>query len=296
MKSTRGSKVIVMAKVAYYPGNTARAASMEVEDCIVPLCKTLGIELVEIPKASSDGGNVISQASPKLQHSLVARNLALAEQKGIDIMTTCATSHAIMCNTADTLAADSIYTSQLNNLIYRTSAIEYSGESKSRHLLHYLVEEIGVDKVRDAVVNPIKLNVAGYYGSNMQREGACGDDDAFLPSYLEQLITALGGVPIDFELKCQSVGAPSLLTLEGTAMAMTAAVLSDAKQNGADIMVSACTISHSNLDSYQSRAGKLTGKDTAMPVVHLAELVAFALGHYPDRFAQLRTRAIVIGS
>jgi succinate dehydrogenase / fumarate reductase cytochrome b subunit len=79
-------------------------------------------------------------------------------------------------------------------------------------------------------------------------------------------------------------------------MAMTAAVLCDAKQSGADMMVSACTISHSNLDSYQSRAGKLTGKDTAMPVVHLAEIVAFALGHFPDRFAQLRTRSLLIGS
>lgn len=288
--------MIDMAKIAYYPGNTARAASMEVEDCIIPLCKTLGIELIEIPKSSSDGGNIISQASPKLQHSLVARNLALAEQKSIDIMTTCATSHAIMCDTADIIASDPVYASQLNNLISMTSGIEYSGESKSRHLLHYLVEDIGLDKISAAVVNPIKLNVAGYYGSNMQREGACGDDDAFLPNYLEQLINAMGGTPVDYELKCQSVGAPSLLTLEGTTMAMTAAVLADAKQSGADIMVSTCTISHSNLDSYQSRAGKLTGKDTAMPVLHLAELVAFALGHYPDRFAQLRTRALIIGS
>ena len=34
-------------KIAYYPGNTARAASSEVEDCIQPLCKTLGIQLIE---------------------------------------------------------------------------------------------------------------------------------------------------------------------------------------------------------------------------------------------------------
>ena len=78
-------------------------------------------------------------------------------------------------------------------------------------------------------------------------------------------------------------------------MRMTASVLSDAKSNGADVLVSACTISHSNLDSYQSKAGKVAGKDTTMPILHLAELVAFALGHYPDRFAQLRTRALLIG-
>ena len=45
---------------------------MEVEDCIQPLCKTLGIDLIELPKATSDGGNIIRQASPRLQHALAA--------------------------------------------------------------------------------------------------------------------------------------------------------------------------------------------------------------------------------
>ena len=282
-------------KIAYYPGNAARAASSEVEDCIQPLCKTLDIKLIELPRASSDGGNIIKQSSPKLQHALVARNLALAESKGLDILTTCATSHGIMCDTIDEFKEDRSFANHVNNIVARTSGIEFNGESQSRHLLHFLVEEIGLDKVRDAVVNPLRLNVAAYYGSTMQRFGACGDDDPFLPSYMEQLITALGGTPVEYELKCQSVGAPSLLTINKPVMKMTAAVLSDAKSSGADILVSACTISHSNLDSYQSKAGKIARKDTTMPVLHLAEIVAFAFGYYPDRFAQLRTRALVIG-
>ncbi len=282
-------------QVAYYPGNVARGAMMEVEDCIQPLCKTLGIKLVELPKATSDGGNIIRQASTRLQHALAARNLALAEQKGLDIMTSCATSHSIHCDTATTMAGDAVLASQLNNLIARSSGIEYSGESKSRHLLHLLVEEIGLEKINDAVVNPLRMNIAAYYGPYMQRDGFCGDDDAFNPRYLEDLIIALGGTPVEYESKCQSVGSPSLLTNEKIAMKMTASVLSDAKQSGAQLMVSACTISHANLDSYQVKAGKSTGKDTTMPIVHLAELVAFALGHYPDRLAQLITRVRVIG-
>ncbi len=282
-------------KIAYYAGNTARAASAEVEDCIQPLCKTLGVELIELPKASSDGGNIIKQSSPKLQHALVARNLALAESKGVDVLTTCATSHGIMCDTIDEFREDLSFANHVNNIVARTSSIEYTGDSQSRHLLHFLVEEIGLDKIRDAVINPIRLNVAAYYGPNMQRKGACGDDDPFMPTYMEQLITALGGTPVEYDLKCQSVGAPALLTINHPVMRMTASVLSDAKSNGADVLVSACTISHSNLDSYQSKAGKVAGKDTTMPILHLAELVAFALGHYPTRFAQLRTRALLIG-
>ena len=284
-----------MPKIAYYPGNVARAASMEVEDCIQPLCKSLGIDLIEIPKATSDGGNIIKQSSPKLQHALVARNLALAEDKGLDIMTTCATSHGIMCDTIEDLKTDPVYAAQLNNLIARSTGLEYKGEASSWHLLHYLVEEIGLDKVTDAVVNPISLNVAPYYGPYMQREGFCGNDDPFMPDYLEQLISALGGIPVDYDLKCQSVGAPSLLTLDKPVMSLISSVISDAKSNGADLIVSACTISHANLDSYQTKAGRKTGKDTSIPVVHLAELVAFAFGHFPDRLAQLRTRAILIG-
>ena len=211
-------------------------------------------------------------------------------------MTTCATSHGIMCNTADDMKRDPVYASQLNNLIARTSGVEYTGESKSRHLLHYLVEEIGLDAVRDAVKNPLNMKVAGYYGPDMQREGACGDDDPFMPSYMEQLIEALGGTPVDYDSKCLSVGSTTMLTLEDASLAMTAAVLSDAIDSGAELVVSACTVSHINLDSYQSKAGRVSGKSTAVPVCHLAEVVAFALGYFPDRLAQLRTRVRLIGS
>ena len=288
--------MINMVKFAYYPGNVARAASIEVEDCIQPLCSTLGIELIEIPKATSDGGNIISQASTILQHTLVARNMALAEEKGLDLMTTCATSHGIHCGTIDVMNNDISLKSKINSTLSQVSGVEFTGESKSKHLLHVLVEEIGLDKIKSLVKNPLELKVAGYYGPNMQKEGASSEDQVFNPQYLEQLITALGGIPVDYDLKCRSVGAPSLLTNQSSTLRMTAAVLNDAKENGAQLMVSACTLSHSNLDTYQVKAGRITGKDTSMPVIHLAELVAFALGHHRDRFAQLKTRVIVIGS
>jgi len=185
--------------------------------------------------------------------------------------------------------------SKINSTLNQVSGLEYSGESKSKHLLHVLVEEIGLEKIRALVKNPLDVNVAGYYGPNMQKEGACSEDNVFSPTYLEQLISALGGKPVNYDLKCQSVGAPSLLTNQSSSLKMTAAVLSDAKENGAQMMVSACTLSHSNLDTYQVKARRITGKNTSMPVIHLAEMVAFALGHHKDRFALLKTRALIIG-
>lgn len=289
--------MIVVVKFSYYPGNVARQSSQEVEDTIQPLCKTLGIELIEMVGSSSDGGNIIRQGNRELQLALNARNLAIAQELGHDIMTPCASAQGILYESLKTFREDPIALAKANSVISKTSDIELDAEEIStHHLLHVLVDEIGLDKIEAAVVNPLDIEIACYYGPHMQRAGACGSDDAWNPTYMEQLITALGGRPVEYSSKCASVGNPSLLTLGDSVMKMTARVLNDAKKAGAKILVSACTLSHSNLDSYQSKAGRVAGKDTNLPVVNLTEIVAFALGHFTDRFAQLKTRALIIGS
>ena len=110
--------------------------------------------------------------------------------------------------------------SQLNNLIARTSKIEYAGESKSRHLFICLSKKSAL-KGQSCSIESLNMKVAAYYGPYMQREGFCGEDDPFDPHYLEDLITALGGTPVAYEARCQSVGSPSLLTNEKTALRMT---------------------------------------------------------------------------
>ena len=144
-------------------------------------------------------------------------------------------------------------------------------------------------------MNPFELNAAGFYGPNIQQEGACGNDDVHDPSYLEQFINAIGGNPINWESRTQSVGVPGLFSEEPTVLRQAAAVLSEAKHEGADIIVSACNLSHAVLDIYQGKASQATGLSTNIPVIHLTEMLAFALGHHNDRLAQLRTRVAVIG-
>jgi len=286
-----------MVKYSYYPGNVARQSSSEVEDTIQPLCRSLGIELVEIVGYNSDGGNIIKQGNNDLQLALNARNIALAEKNGHDIITACASAQGILHDSLETFRNDPIALANANTVLSKTTGMTAEAdEITTNHLLHVLVDEIGLDKVEAAVLNPLDLDIACYYGPHMQREGACGGDDAWNPTYMERLMSALGGRPIEYKTKTSSVGNPSLLSLGDSVMKMTARVLNDAKSAGAQILVSACTQSHSNLDSYQGKAGRVANKDTDIPVVNLTELIAFALGHFPDRFAQLRTRALLIGS
>ncbi|MDP6869310.1 MAG: heterodisulfide reductase-related iron-sulfur binding cluster [Candidatus Poseidoniaceae archaeon] len=286
-----------MVKYSYFPGNVARQASQEVEDTMQPLCKSLGIELIEMVGYNGDGGDIVKQGNKDLQLALNARNFAIAQKNGHSIITPCASAQGIMHESLSNFKTDPISLAKANRVLEKITGNSLDVEElETSHLLHVIVDEIGLDKLEKAVVNPIDLDVACYYGPHMQRPGACGGDDPWNPSYMEKVITALGGRPIEFNTKTSSVGNPSVLSLGDSVMKMTARVLNDAKVAGAQILVSACTLSHSNLDSYQGKAGRIAGKDTAIPVVNFTEIVAFALGHHVDRYAQLRTRVLVIGS
>ena len=249
-----------------------------------------------MPGASCCGEGVIRQINDDLQLALNARTFALAEKEGLDILTPSATCFGNMWEDLQKLKNQEKVRERINTILLRTTGLEFSGQVNIRHLLHVLVEEVSLEKISSKVVNPLELHMAAFYGPTMLLEGACGTDDPWNPTYLEDLLEALGGVSKYYDERCQSVGCTSLLSQERTALKMTAEVLNSAKNSGAHVVVSACPFSHINLDSYQIKAGRISKKDTDIPVIHLPEAVAFALGMLTERLAYLRTRVIMIGN
>jgi len=286
----------MVIKYAYHPGNIAHSGSPEVADSMVPLIKSLGIKLTFLDGATSCGAGIIRQVNQRLQLTLNARIFAQAEALGLDILTPCASTAGNLSEDLFLLKSDPILLAETNAILLKTCGLEFTGDTSVTHLLHVIVDEIGLDKVESMVVNPIDFRVASYYGPNIQQDGFCGEDDVYDPNYMEQLMQTLGGQPVSWESRTQSVGAPSLLSEEPTVLKLTASVLNDAKSEGAQMIVSACNLSHSIMDIYQGKASQRTGLKTDIPVVHLCEILCFALGHYNTRYAQLRTRVLVIGN
>ncbi|MAH98819.1 MAG: hypothetical protein CMA12_05670 [Euryarchaeota archaeon] len=283
------------AKFAYHPGNVAHSSATEVAQTMAPASRSLGITLFPIKGATSCGAGIIRQANENLQITLNARNFAIAESMGLDIITPCAATAGNLHEDLTSLKEDPLLLAKTNEILQKTSGLTFKGDLRIHHLLHVLVDEIGLDKVESKLRNPLRFAIAGYYGPNIQQEGACGGDDVFDPCYMELLIESLGGIPIDWESRTQSVGVPGLYSEEPTVLKQIASVISDAKTEGASLIASACTLSHTVLDIYQGKASRQTGISTNIPVIHLTELLAFAFGHHNNRLAQLRTRIAVIG-
>ena len=282
-------------RYAYHPGNVAHSNAIEVADTMPAAAESLGIELVDLDGATSCGAGIIRQANADLQVVLNARTMAQAEALGLDIITPCATTAATLHEDLTSLRNDSKLMAKTNDILERNCGLTLTGEVNVHHLLHVIVDEIGIEKLAESVKHPFGFRIAGYYGPNMQQEGACGGDDVFDPDYLEQVIAALGGQPVDWTSRTHSDGVPGIFSEEKTVLKQTAAVLSDAKSEGAELVVSACNLSHMLMDVYQGKAGKVSGESTKIPIIHLTELLAFGFGHYVDRLAQLRTRVLIIG-
>ena len=282
-------------KFAYHPGNVAHSSATEVAQTMDPAMRSLGITLFPMKGATSCGAGIIRQANENLQITLNARNFAIAESMGLDIITPCAATAGNLHEDLTSLKEDPLLLAKTNEVLQKTSGLTLKGDLRIHHLLHVLVDEIGLDKVESKLRNPLRFPIAGYYGPNIQQEGACGGDDVFDPCYMELLIDSLGGTPINWESRTQSVGVPGLYSEEPTVLKQVASVISDAKTEGASLIVSACTLSHTVLDIYQGKASRQTGISTNIPVIHLTEMLAFAFGHHNNRLAQLRTRIAVIG-
>ena len=62
---------------------------------------------------------------------------------------------------------------------------------------------------------------------------------------------------------------------------MAGNALVDAVESGADCVVTGCPLCHLNLDSYQPEIEKLLKKKYSIPILHLPQLVALALGYSP---------------
>jgi len=282
-------------KYAYHPGNVAHSSATEVAETMEPVAQSLGIELVPMRGATSCGAGIIRQASRRLQLTLNARTFAMAEELGLDIITPCAATAGNLHEDLSDLKQNPNLLAEVNEVLERTCGKRFSGGVEVHHLLHVIVDEVGLEKLEAAILNPIDFDVAAFYGPNIQQAGACGGDDVHDPDYLEQVIDAIGGKPVQWEGRTQSVGVPGLLSEEPTVLRQAAAVLHEAKSEGAELIVSACNLSHSVLDIYQGKASRSTGLATNIPVIHLTEMLSFSMGHHNTRLAQLRTRIAVIG-
>ena len=70
----------------------------------------------------------------------------------------------------------------------------------------------------------------------------------------------------------------AVLAREDVALGELVQPLSQAKEAGADVIVTPCPLCHLSLDAWQGKASALSGEDFHIPILHLAQLLGAAAG------------------
>ena len=270
-------------KYAFFPGCVSKGGCPELYQSVMQVYPRLGIELEEMTTASCTGAGVLQEKDLRLGDLLNARTFALAEQKGLPIMTICSTCQGVMSQANHRLTSDPDYLSEINQLLAEEGLI-YGGNTKIRHFVWILLEDLGEEELRRQIKKPLTgLRAAPFYGCYLQRPSdALGfDEHPTRSKSLETVIELLGAELVDFPGKTRCCGFPLLTINEPNSLAMVANHTTDAKDHGADVMVTPCPLCHLNLDGLQSKAAKQQNTQIDLPILHLPQLVGLAMGIDP---------------
>lgn len=270
-------------KFALYPGCAAKGATPELYQSTMAIVGRLGIEVVELAASSCCGAGVIGEADPDLALALNARTFAQAERMGLDVMTICGTCQGVMSAANRRLKSEPATLERVNKILAQ-DGISYGGGVQVKHLLWIAVRDLGLSRITDTVRSPFReFRIAPFYGCYMLRPSwELGFDDPENPSSFEKIIRAVGGEPVAYAGRTKCCGFPIILEKEAIAVAMAGTNMKDAKDHGADFMVTPCPLCHMSLDIYQERAGRAVKTDLNLPILHLPQLLGLAMGIPPQ--------------
>ncbi len=257
--------------VAYFPGCTLKTKARELDKYARKCAEKLGITLEEIENWQCCGGVFTTTRDEVATKLSSVRALSAARNRNQTLVTVCSACHNVIKQTNHAMQTDAEFASKVNNYLGEES---YNGETKVLHYLELLRDTVGFDKIKEAVVNPLKdKKIGAYYGCLLLRPNSVMKmDDPENPSIMEDLLRALGAEVVVYPYRNECCGGYIAMENPESAKKRSSNVTESAKMGGADMIVTACPLCKYNLEQ----------NGTDIPVVYLTELLAEALGVKED--------------
>ncbi len=245
----------------------------------------LGIELVEMPEFNCCG-LPLDPVSHEMMLILAARNLALAEQQGLNIITLCPGCAGTLKKVNKTLKDDKALREQINSHLKETG-LEFKGTVVAKHFIQVLMEDVGLEKIKSAVVRPLTmLKVAEHVGCHLLRpKEYIGFDDPEDPQTLKTLIEATGATCLDYIDETECCGAPSVGVSDKVALQLARDKLGHVKMVDAQALITICPFCHIMFDTNEVRIERMFNEAYGIPVLHYPQLLGLAMGMTPEELA-----------
>jgi len=267
-------------KFAYYPGCSADGSGIEYGMSMERIAKILGFELQELEDWNCCGATSGHNTDKLLSLALPARNLAIAEKTGLNMMIApCAACYSRHRHAEHAVQHDP----EMKKKIEQVLDMELQGTSETLSILDVLVNKIGTEAIAAKVTNPLtNMKAASYYGCLLVRPVEdTGFDDPEDPQTMDKIMKALGADAVEWSHKTECCGAAMVTARPDVGTRMLYRVLKDAQQSGAECLVTACPLCMLNLDMRQNAVEKQFKEKFNLPIYYVTELLAIACGDAP---------------
>ncbi len=270
---------------ALYPGCTVQCEQYAYEMSVREVLPKLGIELKELDGAGCCGYLSYRVSSPIAWKYLTARNLALAEELSLDIMTLCNLCHLSFSQITNYMETDN----ELKKTICEALTIEgleYNGRSKALHIIEVLHDRIGLTKIAEKITRPLKdVNLAAHPGCHLFRPADLKrPDNGENTKKLDELIRALGAESSDYPEKLECCGSTISRVQEKASLLIAGSKLKAVKEQGFDGLVTLCPHCFRMFDGKQQDMKNLFSDDSIeMPVFYYTQLLGLSMGISPEK-------------
>ncbi|MBE0480310.1 MAG: CoB--CoM heterodisulfide reductase iron-sulfur subunit B family protein [Dehalococcoidia bacterium] len=267
-----------MKYYSYFPGcSSSDGGSKAYNWSALEIAKALDTELIELEDWNCCGSTPYTSLDELASLCGSARNLALAEKKGLDLVTPCSACYVILGRANASFHESPELRAKIKEAL-AAGGLEYNGTVRVRHLLDVFANDIGYPEIRSRVVKNLSgLKVAPYYGCQVVRPGPSFDHPEY-PVALDRLVDSLGAEPVPFPLKSRCCGGSLIISEEDAALELIRKLFDSAAGNGAEVIVTVCPLCQTNLDLYQSRVNKKFKTRFEFPVLFFTQLMGIALG------------------
>ena len=266
-----------MKKYAYFPGCSLEKMAISYNQSSIETTKIFDIELQELEDWNCCGATTYFHVDQLLAYTLVARNLAIAEKEGLDMVAPCSACYKNAYFTNSYIKEDPDLAEHINFALEQDN-LHFSGDIGVHHIIEIFANEVGSEAIKAKVTNPLTgLKVAPYYGCQIVRPRKNGEETEN-PQFFEEIISSMGAEPVDFSDRLRCCGGSLIMTSRQAALMMIRVILNNAVNSGADVIATACPLCQINLECYQTQVNEEFGTDFSMPVLYFTQLLGLALG------------------
>jgi len=245
------------------------------------VCDRLGVDLEEIPDWVCCGATPAHATSHLLSIALPSVSLAAVEKAAetggpSTVVSVCASCYSRLRIASHEVREDPALRAEVE----KAAEVKLSGTVQVRHLIDVLLNDLGLDAIREKATRPLSgLRVACYYGCLLLRPPKIvAIDDPNNPQIMEKILEAAGATCVDWPYKTECCGASLSLARPDTVRKLVGDILREAHDAGADVVAVACPLCQTNLDVRQLDVARATGKRYNLPAIYFTQLLGVALG------------------